>query len=263
MSVALRALGLQAAYAVLQTFSPRAARVASLALLLTANAMPLVALVSGRWTAGDVLIAFWLENIVIGVWTLVRLATTAGPDAVTGRPGDAPGLLETGTVEVLPDGTRVQFPGVAARVAIGAFFTLHYGIFTLVHGFFTFDLVGATGATGGVGDFALMFLVLFASHGLSTGIHWFARQERTQFGLISTMKQPYGRILVMHSAVIGGGYLVAHRGPEDLLAAWPGLAVLGPGLLLIAIKLVTDVAAHLRQHRGASRQRKVVVPVAP
>jgi hypothetical protein len=261
MTVVLRALGLQAAYAVLQTFSPRAARAASLLLLLTANAMPLVALLSGRWAAGDVLIAYWLENIVIGTWTLVKLATTAGPDAVTGQPGDAPGLLETGRVSVLPDGSRVQYPGIAARVAMSAFFTVHYGMFTLGHGVFTFILVRSTGTTGSFADFALMLLVLFASHGLSTGIHWFARRERTQFGLGRTMAQPYGRILVMHTAVLGGGYLVSEGRVSDLGLLWPGLAIVGPGLLLIAVKVVADVAAHLYQHRGASR-RRVVVQVA-
>jgi hypothetical protein len=261
MTVVLRALGFQAAYAVLQTFSPRAARAASLMLLLTANAMPLLALLSGRWAAGDVLIAYWLENIVIGVWTLVKMATSAGPDAVTGRPGDAPGVLETGRVSVLPDGSRVQVPGIAARVAMGGFFTVHYGMFTLGHGIFTFILARSTGTTGSARDFAVMFLVLLASHGLSTGIHWFARRERTQFGLARTMAQPYGRILVMHTAVLGGGYLVSEGRVSDLGLLWPGLAVVGPGLLLIAVKVVADVAAHLHQHSGDSR-RRVVVPVA-
>jgi hypothetical protein len=65
----------------------------------------------------------------------------------------------------------------------------------------------------------------------------------------------------MHTAVLGGGYLVSEGRLSDLGLLWPGLAVVGPGLLLIAVKVVADVAAHLHQHSGASR-RRVVVPVA-
>ena len=53
------------------------ARAASLLLLLVANALPLMALLSGEWAAGDVLIAFWLENVAIGLWAALRIATSS------------------------------------------------------------------------------------------------------------------------------------------------------------------------------------------
>jgi hypothetical protein len=53
----------------------------------------------------------------------------------------------------------------------------------------------------------------------------------------------------MHLSVIGGAWLVAGGGGANLSLLWPGFAALGPGLLLIAIKVVVDVLAHLQSHR--------------
>jgi hypothetical protein len=257
MTVVLRALGLHAAYAVLQTFSPRAARAASLMLLLTANAMPLLALLSGRWAAGDVLIAFWLENVAIGLWTAVRIATASGDvtdaDLSRGRgpqPFDAWTTAMRTVARESGDPRAAQVVSLVARLVLVGFFAVHYGGFTLVHGIFTFTLARDAGTTGSVGGYLLLLLVLLGSHGLSTAIWWFARGERHQVGPQRAMVGVYSRVLVMHLSVIGAGWFLVGGGADQRLL-WPGLAVLGPGLLLIAIKVVVDVAAHLRQHRGA------------
>ena len=83
MTLLLRVLGLQALHALLQTLSPSAARAASLMLLAGANALPLIALLTGQWRAGDVLIAFWLENVAIGLHADTRSGFF---DAVLGTP---------------------------------------------------------------------------------------------------------------------------------------------------------------------------------
>jgi hypothetical protein len=58
--------------------------------------------------------------------------------------------------------------------------------------------------------------------------------------------------------VIGGAWLVAGGGGANLPLLWPGFATLGPGLLLIAIKVVVDMLAHLQSHREVAAP----VPVA-
>jgi hypothetical protein len=145
----------------------------------------------------------------------------------------------------------VQYPSTAARVVLGTFFAGHYGIFTLVHGLFTFTLARSSGITGTFSSFAGMLLVLLASHGLSTGIHCFGRGERTQFGLIRTMVQPYPRLMVLHIAVLGSAFLFTFGGDAGLLAAVPRAVALGPGLLLIALKTTLDAVLHMRAHRPA------------
>jgi hypothetical protein len=255
MVVLLRALGLQAAYAVMQTFSPAAARVASLFVLLAANSVPLMALLSGRWGAGDVLIAYWLENVAIGLWAAVRVATASVDGSVIDRAPDRRPRVDLAAALAAAasqsnDPRALRTIGLVARVLFLGFFLIHYGGFTLVHGIFTFSLARDVGTTGSVGGYLLMLLVMVASHGLSTAIHWFARGERRSVGPQQAMVGVYPRVVVMHLSVIGGAWLVAGAGGTHPSLPWPGLATLGPGLLLIAIKVVVDVFAHLGEHRA-------------
>src|SRR5688500_9913700 len=83
----------------------------SLAFLIGMNLVPLGFLLFADWSPGDVLIAYWLENVVIGLFTVVKI--------VTARAGGE-------------DATRA-----ATKIGLAAFFTFHFGIFTLVHGVFT------------------------------------------------------------------------------------------------------------------------------
>jgi hypothetical protein len=256
MSVVLRALGLQAAYAVLQTFSPAAARAASLVLLLGANAMPLLALLSGRWGAGDVLIVYWLENVAVGLWAAVRVGTASLDLPVAGtshpatgaRPADQWSRAFGEVVRQSGDPRAAAAVGLFARFALLGFFCLHFGGFTLVHGIFTFSLAGQAGTTGSFGGYLMLLLALITSHGLSTAIHWFARGERTCVGPQRVMGQVYPRVVVMHLAVLGAGWLLVGSGPLDLSAVWGDAARLAPGLLLIGIKVVADVMGHVREH---------------
>lgn len=243
MSVLLRALGAQAAYALFQSLSPGMARAASLLLLLLANALPLMALLSGEWAAGDVLIAFWLENVAIGLWAALRVATSS----MEGAPGRGAipfsQLIQANTRSLDP--RTVVIVGQVIRAVMVGFFAVHFGLFTIIHGSFTFRLADDAGVTGSAGGFALLLFALVASHGLSTAIHWFARGERHHVGPTQVMRQVYPRVVVMHLAVIGTGWLLVGGGGRGLPAALVGLA---PGLLLIAIKVVADVVAHLREH---------------
>lgn len=270
MTVLLRALGLQAAYAVLQAMSPAAARIATVALLLTVNAVPLVALLNGEWGAGDVLIAYWLENVAVGVWSLVKILTVAGPQvvgsggsaSVSSPDGRFAGAPAPGRMAIVVNGAPLQVPAVVVRVLTGGFFTFHYGLFTVVHGVFTFALARRTEVTGSFRGFALMFLVLLASHGLSTGIYWFAKGERWRTGIGSAMRQPYSRIVVLHLAVLGSAFLLFRGSGPDPSTLWPAAATLGPGLVLIAIKVVVDVVAHLQTHREVASSMPVAQAAA-
>jgi hypothetical protein len=92
---------------------------------------------------------------------------------------------------------------------------------------------------------------------VAVGPHWFGQGERREHGLASTMKQPYGRIVVMHLSVLGSSFLLAGtsalHGPAGVgsgggldgpggLGATPSVL---PGVLLIAL----DVGFHVRAHR--------------
>jgi hypothetical protein len=67
------------------------------------------------WPVFTVMALFWFENVVIGGFNVLKMLTTG----VRGGPG-----------------------GVVGALATAAFFTVHYGLFTVVHGVFVVMLFG-------------------------------------------------------------------------------------------------------------------------
>jgi hypothetical protein len=250
----LRLLGLQALGSLAATLPPRAARAATLLVLVLANTIPLWAVATGRWGAGDVLVVFWLENVAVGVWTLVRIATALGALAPT-RNG-TPAMAFTG------GGPAIALPAVVARVFFAGFFCVHYGAFTLAHGIFTWRLAHRLGTTGSVGGYLLVLLALVASHGVATAVYWFARGERLTTGPQQAMAQPYGRVVVLHVVVLGSAFLLARDGGGTIDAGGPvaGATAVLPAVALVVLKTLVDSGLHLRAHRAADAP--VPVPVA-
>ena len=103
------------------------------------------------------------------------------------------------------------------------FFAVHFRLFTIIHGSFTFRLAGDAGVTGSAEGFALLLFALVASHGLSTAIHWFARGARHHVGPTQVMRQVYPRVVVMHLAVIGTGWLLVGGGAVASRLPWSAL----------------------------------------
>lgn len=202
--------------------------------LIVANLVPLVGVLFYDWRLLDVMMVYWLENGVIGTFNLARMVTA----------GRAP----------------------AAAVFFGPFFTVHYGMFWLVHGVFVVTLFGPGGFVGsapGVPDAALVSGsaavlhlpitgavplssgVLWAvasvalSHGASFVQNWFLGGERRRTSPADLMRRPYARVLVLHVTLLAGGFAVTALGR-------PVLAL----VLMVLLKIAMDVRAHRAEHRA-------------
>ena len=79
---------------------------------------------------------------------------------------------------------------------------------------------------------------LFTSHGISFGYNYFYKGERNRTNLAKLMGQPYGRIVVLHLAVLFGGFLTMALGSP-----------VGVLLILVLLKTIIDVKLHLRERR--------------
>src|SRR5262245_60597542 len=88
--------------------------------LLAANLVPLVGVIVWGWDAFVLMMLYWLETAVIAFWTVMRVAALS------------PEQLADITHE---DGRRKFSP-----LGMAAFFTLHAGIFMLVHFLFLWAL---------------------------------------------------------------------------------------------------------------------------
>jgi len=191
---------------------------ASSAALVLANLVPLGGVLLGYWSVYEIVLLFWAENIVIGVVVLLRM------------------------------GSLMVLKRLWPMALVMGFFTLHYGLFTFVHGQFVVGMLGPTGQElGGALAFLLApdglrwaMLALLASHLFSLVVNYLGQGEWRQADAISLMKQPYPRIIVLHLVIIlGGAVTMALGSPSALLA------------LLVVLKLVLDLGEHRAEHRAA------------
>ena len=212
-----------------------------IALLIT-NALPLVGVLFFGWDAFLIVLLYWAENVVVGFYNILKMAF-----ARVDHPAEHLGKL-------------FQIP----------FFTVHYGGFTAVHGVFVlamfkqsddffpsgdtwpcffvfvqllFNVIGA--AYGAIPNNAKFVLAaMFVSHGISFAYNYLYKGEYASIHPARLMMQPYARVVVMHIAIIFGGFLTMTLGsPVGLL------------VMLVILKTLIDVALHKRQHRTVQKKK--------
>ena len=209
-------------------------RPSALALLL-ANLVPLGGVLFADWQVLPVMLLFWLENVVIGAYTLARMLLARGSDEAASP-------------------TAV----LSENLFVCAFFVVHYGAFTGGHGLFLTLMFGPDGA-GRQGDFnpfnpvaligfitqvvvqhGLFFalLALVISHGVSFVVNYLVPRAYEEAVAAKLMFRPYGRVVVLHIVILVGGFAAQFSG-EPLVAL----------VLLVVLKIVIDLAAHLHEHR--------------
>ena len=219
MNVLLRILGLNVLAHVGSRLPSRTARTITSIVLIAANLLPLWAVLRGEAGVGDVFVIYWFENVVVWFTTTIKILTARGG---TGANATASGNAPT-----------------------AAFFALHYGLFTLVHGIFAFILAALTGGfTGGPRTLLLLLVAILASHLVSLGLNWFGQGEREVVSARRAMMLPYPRMVVLHASVLGGFYLLLGLGRPD--GTFDAVA---PVALLCGLKTLVDVVLHLRERR--------------
>ncbi len=205
---------------VFQRYSP-----AVIALVL-ANLIPIYGVLALGWEVFPIMLLFWLENVVIGVFNVLKMLLS--------EPHEPAKWL--GKLFLVP------------------FFCVHYGMFTLVHGVFVLGFFGkqfkqgasfpsVSDVIGFIGELELGWavLALVASHAFSFGYNYLWRGEFRTSSLQKLMQQPYGRVVVLHLAILGGGFLIM-----ALKSPTAGL------VLLVVLKIVLDVRSHWKEHRRAT-----------
>ena len=207
----------------------------SLAALVVVNLIPLVGVILWDWDVASLVILYWSENVILGIYTLLKMLTK---NPVSG-------------------------------FFMGLFFTIHYGGFCAVHGLFVLALTTGDMPNFIEGDAWPFFLIfvqllvevisqvlamappewmigfaaLFVSHGISLCLNYFLGGEHKSQDLKSLMGAPYKRIVVLHIAIIAGGFGVAAFGsPTPLL------------VLLVLGKLGLDIWLHTKEHQADAAQ---------
>lgn len=190
--------------------------------LVAANLVPLVGVVAFGWTVFSIILLYWCENVVIGAINVLKMIF-AQPKSLAAD---------------------------AIKVFLVPFFCVHYGMFTFIHGAFVLFLFGphdfargfpspATFAaairTAGVG---WGVVAIAASHGFSFFHNYLFTGEYRTASPQQLMAQPYARVVVLHLAILGGGFLTMAMGA-------PAAAL----VILVVLKTAIDLKAHLAERR--------------
>jgi hypothetical protein len=206
------------------------------AALIAANVFPIWGVLFLRWDAFYIVLLYWAENLAVGFYNVLKMA-----------------LAKKSSI----------LAHMAKIVPIG-FFVLHYGAFTTGHGFFILAFF-QNGESEFMGKqtwpcffvFLQMLmnvmrqtysiiptnmkhaiLALFISHGISFGYNYIYKREYVTAKVNVLMGQPYARIVVMHIAIIFGGFVTMSIGSP-----------IGILLVLVLLKIILDVSFHLREHK--------------
>jgi hypothetical protein len=212
----------------------------SLISLLVANLVPIFVAVVFHWDVTGVVVFYWIENLIIGFWSICRIAMARGRS--TGLPGSG--------------GKYVLVP----------FFAVHYFLFCAVHGFFIgllfsgvldrFRPMGSAAEVSLPGIFARLYsgsgllatgsvllaiAGIFISHGISFQRNYLGKGEYKTARPETEMFRPYGRIVLMHVSILFGGILVVLFGAPLFFV-----------ILLMIGKTLMDAAAHVASHQPGS-----------
>jgi hypothetical protein len=190
-------------------------------LLVAANLLPLVGVLFWDWDVFFLLLLFWCENVIIGLFGIARI--------------------------VVAGNTENTFEGFFLPV----FFLIHYGGFMFGH---FMVLLFMYSNSFGQGDGAIVpsdyyrvvlenlswvaILALFISHGWSFVENFMGNREHDRITPGQAMALPYRRMMITHVALIVGGFFLIEKGQP--------LAGL---ILLILMKIALDVIFHQREHK--------------
>ena len=182
--------------------------------------MPIFGVLVLDWHVFELIVVYWLENVVIGLFTALRFVVRRYQHAID----------------------------LAMPLFFAPFFAVHYGGFTAGHGLFVFKLFGEDWAA--VNDIvpayffhelmfeqglAFAFIALFLLH---ARVWWEEVQTRGigADGVFVLMTSPYRRIVVLHVTILVGGFALREMGE-------PALAL----LLLVVLKTAFDLHNHKKR----------------
>jgi hypothetical protein len=190
---------------------------------LAVDLLPVVAVLAFGWNAVALVALYWIENVVIGVFTVLRMI----------------GSLAATAANALP------------AMFLVPFFTFHYGMFCYGHGVFLALFSGKESfpSPWSLIDWALstapeMIWFVAAIAGVSLLYYvfdFFGRGDFRRTSLQEEMGAPYGRVVTLHLAILLGAFVTIGLGQP-----------LAGVLLLIVIRVVFGMISTVLRRRKRS-----------
>ena len=150
--------------------------------VLLTNLTVLAGVVAWGWPPGNVFLLFWVENVILGAVTAVKVQTAEGADPTADN----------------------RYP----RWVSTGFFTVHYGIFALVHGAFVTIIALSAGVSWAFVALGLPIVLIAIRHVADLVTVWFLGRQRFAVSPGQAFASPYSRLIVLHMATLLGFMLV-------------------------------------------------------
>ena len=202
------------------------------------NLVPIVGAITAGWDGLTVMLYYWLETLIIGVWVVIRVANTK------------------------LDGLGAKFAGGSgdsiSPVGLALFIVVHAAVFMGVHLFFILGLFGENRPQQHGGPLGLFGHLLF-ERGLWLPLAGFALIR----GVFAVSAWRHGhssgpaiidfylRIFVMQFAVLLGGWVFLILQPLNYLFSAGVDAALGGVVALVLVKTVAELSSGPLSHAAA------------
>jgi hypothetical protein len=183
--------------------------------LLASNLFVIVLAVFQGWSVMTVMLIYWIQSMIIGFFTFVRMLT-----------------LKEFTTEGMKRDNKPLKPTTANKIFLALFFAFHYGFFHF--GYLAFIVAFSTIGLGTLisgGELLIIAVIFFVNHMFSF-LYNRERDLKRKPHLGRIMFFPYLRIVPMHFTIMVG-----------FLAGATGALV-----IFLLLKTVADVAMHVVEH---------------
>lgn len=199
-------------------------------LLVLANLIPIFGVISLNWNAYDIILLYWIENIVIGICTVPRILLAHKPS------------IPKFSYISKKENQQFTLTSFFLNIFFSGFFLFHFGTFTSIHGIFVFNLIAKNSTFIINNDFSglrIFFLALLISHGYSLIANYILKEEYRYRSAQEAMMKPYPRVTVIHLTIIFGA-IISQFFPTLLI------------ILFVAIKIFADLGLHLKSHYNST-----------
>ena len=191
-------------------------------------ALPLVGLLVLGWDWRPIVLLYWLENITVGGVTFIGLIRARIARRAAGNPVGSAGMHP-------------------------AFFLVHYGLFTFVHGVFVGVLVMIPTALAPASPMTFApasaepvpFGLLVLAWAATTVVQWVLASV-TKTPQPGGVGRAYARIFALHLAILGGVWLIISLGLPAIVA-----------IVLVVLHAIADAVMFSMERGVASGKWKV------
>ncbi len=214
--------------------------------LIVANHFPLLYLFFTGWTAVDILLLYWIENVALCAVTVLKMATCTNTATRARVQMEGLGPVARQSLMRVTSEPNPLF----LRLWVGGIFVVVYGAACLIYGAIVLGIAGriAPGVqaegniTGLLSGLKLPLAVLLAGHLLTFWREYIGKGEYKTVTLETLFFIPFQRVILMVMVVNLGGIIALGAGN-------PGIVL----TLVILVKTALDVAAQRKERSRANR----------